>query len=158
VVQKPVKTQFGWHIIKTTGKTRDDFIVEKIVNKIEPSLTTMDKLFNDASDFAFLAENDGFEKVAGELDYDIVETTNFREDSRTIPGLGSNRSLTVFAFENSIGTVSQVFKVAAGYVVCMVSAIDDGGYRPLEEVKAAIENTVKREKKKKKLLSIAQEI
>ena len=34
VIQKPVKSQFGYHIIKTTDKSNQDLVLEKIVNKI----------------------------------------------------------------------------------------------------------------------------
>ncbi|MBN1299614.1 MAG: peptidylprolyl isomerase, partial [Melioribacteraceae bacterium] len=158
VVQRPVKSQFGWHIIKTTGRISEKFVVEKIVNKIEPSHTTLDRLYENANDFSYLADSEGFEKIASELGYDVIETTGFKEDARTIPGLGTNKALTVFAFENGIGSVSPVFNVPSGYAVVMVSEIIKGGYKPLEEVKDAVTNLVKTEKKKEKSLSIARQI
>jgi parvulin-like peptidyl-prolyl isomerase len=158
VIQKPVKSQFGWHIIKTTGKSKNTYVVEKIVNKIAPSMTTLDLIYENAGDFAYLAEDDGFEKVAGELGYPVIETQTFKKDAPAIPGLGSNRSINVFAFDNSIGTVSPVFKVPSGYTVCMVSAIEEEGYKPLEEVKESITNIVRREKKKEKTLEIAENV
>ncbi len=158
VIQKPVKTQFGWHIIKTTGKSNRKYVVEKIVNKIAPSMTTLDMIYENAGDFAYLAEQDGFEQVATELDYTILETPNFKEDATTIPGLGANRAINVFAFENDKGDVSPVFKVPTGYVVCTVFAIDEAGYRPLDQVKGSITNIIKRDKKKEKALEQSEQI
>jgi parvulin-like peptidyl-prolyl isomerase len=40
VVQRPFTSQFGYHIVKVLGKTNYKYVVEKIVNKIEPSGTT----------------------------------------------------------------------------------------------------------------------
>lgn len=158
VIQKPVKSQFGWHIIKTTAKSSSKYVVEKIVNNIAPSMTTLDMIYENAGDFAYLAENDGFEQVAEELDYSVVESPKFKKDAATIPGLGANRSINVFAFDNSKGDISPVFKVPSGYAVCTVSEIDDAGYRPLEEVKSGITNTLKRDKKKAKALEVSKQI
>jgi parvulin-like peptidyl-prolyl isomerase len=157
-IQKPVKSQFGWHIIKTTGRSRTDYIVEKIVNKIEPSATTLDQLFDNASDFAYLADRDGFDKIVEELGYQSVESAPFTEDSKSIPGLGSNKALVKFAFENSKGSVSEVYRVTPGYAVAMVDEVMDAGFKPLEEVRTSIESIVKREKKKERALEIAREI
>ena len=157
-VQKPVKSQFGWHIIKTTGRSRTEYILEKIVNKIEPSATTLDRLYENAKDFAYLADHDDFDEVAKELDYQVVESLPFTEDSRSIPGLGSNKALIKFAFENSTGSVSDVYRVTAGYAVVMVSEEIEEGYKPIDDVRASIETIVKREKKKEKALEITREI
>lgn len=157
-IQKPVKSQFGWHIIKVTGKSNNNFVLEKIVNKIEPSPTTLDRIFQDAGDFAYLAEEDGFDQIASQLGYDVVETTFFNEEARSVPGLGSNKALIVFTFDNSVGTISPVFRVPSGYAVAAVSEIKKGSYKPLEEVKASIDGIVKREKKKDKSLEIARQI
>ena len=158
VIQRPVKSQFGWHIIKTTGKSNKKYVVEKIVNKIAPSMTTLDMIYENAGDFAYLAEKDGFEQVAGELEYTVLETPNFKKDATTIPGLGSNRAINVFAFENDKGDVSPVFKVPTGYVVCTVFEIEEAGYRPLDQVKGSITNIIKRDKKKEKALEQSEQI
>lgn len=158
MIQKPVKSQFGWHIIKTTGKSKTDYVVEKIVNKIEPSGTTIDQLFENASDFAYLADRDGFDEVVAQLGYSVVESAPFAEDTRTVPGLGSNQALVKFAFENSTGSVSPVYRVASGYAVVIVSEVIKAGFKPVDEVRTSIEAVVKREKKNEKALEIARDI
>lgn len=157
-VLKPVKSRFGYHIIKVTGKTNKLFAVEKIVNKIKPSATTVDRLYNDASDFEYLAKKNDFEEEAKMLNYTVSETPPFKEDDFQIPGLGSNRGLIQFAFKNDLGDISNVFKIEAGYVVVMVSNVIKPGFKDFEEVKSQIENKVKIEKKKDRVMEIAAEI
>jgi parvulin-like peptidyl-prolyl isomerase len=158
VVQKPVKTQFGYHIIKTVDRSNQDFVLEKIVNKIQPSATTSDKLYQDASDFSFIAKKDGFENEAKLQKYAVIETPPFDEEAQGIPGLGLNKALVKFAFENSVGEVSDVFKVQAGHVVAMVSDVTKAGLKNFEESKAQIKNTVLQKMKLEKAVSIAKDI
>ncbi|MCF8259924.1 MAG: peptidylprolyl isomerase [Melioribacteraceae bacterium] len=157
-VQKPIKTRFGYHIIKVTGKSNQKFVVEKIVNNINASPTTVDKIYNRASDFAYLAGENDFTKEAELMKFQISETPSFSENAQSIPGLGSNKGAIRFAFDNSVGSISEVFRVAAGYAVVMVSDITEEGYKPLEEVKNQIEINVRNEKKLDKTFAIAQQI
>ncbi len=119
-IQKPVKTQFGYHIIKVTGRSNKNYVVEKIVNEITASATTLDRSFNNAGDFAYIAEKNDFVHEAELLNYNIVETNSFSEEAKVVPGLGANNALLRFSFDSDIDDVSQVFKVAAGYVVATV--------------------------------------
>ncbi|MFH2030545.1 MAG: peptidylprolyl isomerase [Bacteroidota bacterium] len=157
-IQKPVKSQFGWHIIKVIGISDKDYIVEKIFNKIQPSATTLDRIYENASDFAYLSDQNGFEESVSELNYSTIETDGFKEDVNAIPGLGSNKAMVKFAFENSVESVSPVFKVTAGYAVGMVSEKIKAGYQPLEEVKVNMQSQVLREKKNQKAFDMIKEI
>lgn len=158
VIQKPVKTAYGYHIIKVTGKLNQDFVVEKITNKIQLSASTLDKLYQDASDFAYVAKENGFENEAKAMKYDVIETPPFTENAIAIPGLGVNKALVKWAFENSLGDVSDVFKVPAGYVVVKISDITKAGFRKFEDVKNLVRSKVIEEKKFEKALSIAKQI
>ncbi len=157
-IQKPIKSQFGWHIIKVEDKTRKEFVVESIVNKIVASPSTIDRINEKASDFQYLAEENGFDKSATELGYDVVETPELLKTASSIPGLGANRSLLLYAFDSNIDDIGPVFKFQSGYVVAMVSQITEAGYKPLDEVKASVTLLIKREKKADKELLIAKEI
>ncbi|OGU34885.1 MAG: hypothetical protein A2068_15155 [Ignavibacteria bacterium GWB2_35_6b] len=158
VVQKPIETQFGYHVVKVTDKMSDKFVIEKISNKIEASATTIDKIFNDASDFAYLADKNSFEEEAKTLNYEIKESIPFLETTGVVPGLGSNKALIKFAFENGVGDISEVFKVNAGYVVASVAEEMPAGYKTFEEVKPQIENLVKNEKKLAKSFELASQV
>lgn len=158
VIQKPVKTVFGYHIIKVTDRSNQDFVLEKIVNKIQPSASTTDKLYQDAQDFSYLAKENGFENEAKTFKYTPVETPAFNEESQALPGIGVSPALVKFAFDNSVGEVSDVFKVNAGYVVAMISEATKPGLKNFDDVKAQIRNTVLREKKLEKAFAIAKEI
>lgn len=158
VIQKPVKSTFGYHIIKVTGKSNEDYVVESIVNKIDVSATTVDKLFQDAQDFSYIANEKDFESEAKILNYDVVETPPFTEEALAIPGLGMGRAIVKWSFENSKGDVSDVFRVNAGYAVVMVSEEIKAGFKTFEEVKDVVQNGVIREKKFEKAIAVAKEI
>ena len=146
-VQKPIKTRFGYHIIKVTNKSNYKFIIEKIINKIEPSGTTIDKINSDASDFSYLAKKNDFESEANLVKYKIIESKPFKENAFAISGIGVSKALVKFVFENSVGDISDVYKVPSGYVVAMVSEIIPAGHKPLKKVKNEIKNKLMKDKK-----------
>ena len=157
-IQKPIKTQFGYHIIKVTGKSNKKYVVEKIVNEIRASATTLDRAYDNANDFSYIAEKNDFESEAELLEYEIKETPQFKEETKVVPGLGTNNALLRFSFDSGLNDVSSPFKVPAGYVVAKVSEIIKEGKKPFEEVSATINSKLLREKKLDRAVKIANEI
>lgn len=153
-VLKPVKTNFGYHIIKVTGRTNLKFVVESIIIPIKQSEATRDKRFNEASDFAYLAQKNDFKQEAELLNYNVQETPVFQEGIQNVPGIGPNPRLVIFAFENSVGTVSEPYKIPNGYVVVEIAEAKGEHVTPFEEVKEQIKPFVIREEK----LEVAEKI
>ncbi len=158
VIQKPVKTTYGYHIIKVTGKSDKKYVIEKIVNPIKASAATIESNISAARDFSYLADKNGFEKEAQIANYKVLETTPFDEEAYAVPGLGQNKRMIEFAFENSNGDVSDVFKAANGYAVVMISESIKEGFRPFEELKTSLKPVVVREKKYAKALVLADKV
>jgi len=158
VVQKPVKTNYGYHIIKVTGKTSKKYIVEKIINSIKPSAATRDDIYNEANDFAYIAEKNGFDKEAELGNYKVEESPAFNEESSYLPTIGVNKPLLKFAFENGVNTISQVFKGTNGYVVAKISEVINQGVRKFEDVQKQAQALLLKEKKYVKAKSIAEGI
>ncbi len=158
VVQKPIKTNYGYHIIKVTDRSDKKYIVEKIVNQIKQSASSRDQNVNKANDFAYLAKKNDFESEATLLNYTVQETPLFTEMSGSIPSIGQNKRLVQFAFENSINSISEPFKVANGYVVVKISEVDGEKFRPFDELKEQLKPAVIREKKFEKLKTIAENL
>ncbi len=157
-VQKPVKTNYGYHIIKVNAKTDKKFIVEKIVNPITTSAATKDAIYNKANDFSFLAQKNGFESEAKLVNYTVLETTSFVETTYSVPGLGANKRILDFAFNNDLSAVSEAFKATSGYAVVMISEIIKEGIKSFDEVKDILRPQVIREKKFEKAKMIADKI
>jgi peptidyl-prolyl cis-trans isomerase D len=146
-VQKPVKTNYGYHIIKVTAKSNSNYVVEKIVNPVQTSASTIDANFNAAQDFSYVADKNGLEKEAKLMNYNVQESSPFGKETYSIPGIGVNKRLVDFAFENGLNKVSEVHKVTNGYVVARISEVINEGAKPFDEVKSLIQPLVIREKK-----------
>ncbi|UCH64657.1 MAG: hypothetical protein JSW63_08500 [Ignavibacterium sp.] len=129
-----------------TDLTRN-YVAAKIVNPIKQSATTRDERFNSAQDFAYLADKNGFDKEANLMGYNVQESGLFSADANSIPGIGINKRLVQFAFDNSINSVSESFRVQQGFIVATISEVREGGIRPFDEVKDQIKPNTVREKK-----------
>lgn len=156
-IQKPVKTSFGYHIILVTDVSTSKYIVERILNAVNESATTRDEKFNAANDFAYLAQNNDFEKEAELMNYTIQESGNFNLKSASIPGIGANKRLINFAFENSLNSVSEVHKLPTGYVVAQVSEVIADGLEKFEDIQPKVRQLVVMERQFEKSQQLALE-
>ena len=158
VVQKPIKTNYGYHIIRVNGKTDKKFITEKIVEPIKVSPSTVDANYNSAQDFAYIAKKNDFSSEAKLMNYKIKESPEFYKDAAAVPGIGMSKTLVDFAFNNDLNSISDVFKVSEGYVIAQVSEVIKEGVKSFDEVKSQIKPLVLRDKKYEKSLEITQNI
>jgi parvulin-like peptidyl-prolyl isomerase len=146
----PVRTQFGWHIIKVTGKDKREVKILDLGLKVKASSQTMDVAFQQAQDFSVLAKDEGFEKAAENSKLKVQETPDFTKTG-SIPGIGLNDAITSFAFSNKIGAIADPIYVRNGVIIIKVSNIREEGIRPLEEVKSSVRALAVREKKLAKI-------
>jgi parvulin-like peptidyl-prolyl isomerase len=146
----PVRTQFGWHIIKVTGKDKREVKIADLSMKIRASSTTVDGSNQRAQDFQYLAKEEGFEKAAENSKYELRESPEFNKTG-SIPGLGDNDIVANFAFSNKVGTISEPLSVHGGVAIFKVSSIREEGVRPFDEVKNLVKMIALKEKKMEKI-------
>ncbi len=151
------ETQFGYHIIKVTGKKKPvkKVKVAEIVREILPSSKTIQDMYVKASRFS--GENNTAEKFKKAIaDENLSKRTTglFDISKYNISGIENPRQIVRWAFdeERKVGDVSNVFEDDEKYIVAVVTEKEAPGYLPLEEVKSQIEPLVKREKKAEVLL------
>ena len=142
----PVRTQFGWHIIKVTGKDKREVKILDLAMKVKASTQTTDAAFQQAQDFSILAKDEGFEKAAENSKLIVQETPEFTKTG-SIPGIGLNDVITNFAFNNKIGSIADPIYIRNGLIVIKVSSIREEGLRPLDEVKSFVRSYALKEKK-----------
>ncbi|MDP4195167.1 MAG: peptidylprolyl isomerase [Bacteroidota bacterium] len=157
-VQKPIRTNFGYHIIKVTGRSSNSYVAEKLVNRIKASAATSENAYNSANDFIYVAKKGNFDQEAKLMKHKVVETPAFAKDAFGIPGIGPNKALVDFAFDNDQNDISDVYKTPAGYIVAQISQVIKPGVKSYDQVKDQIKPMALREKKYEKAKQIAQQI
>lgn len=157
-VSKPIKTNYGYHIIKVTDRTDKKHVTERILNQVKQSASSRDRNYNMANDFAYLAKKNDFEQEAKLMNYTVQETPLFSDKSVSIPALGQNKRLVTFSFENGVNTIGDPFKVQQGYVVVKITESLGEKFRPFEELKEQLKPIVTREMKFEKAKKIAEDL
>jgi parvulin-like peptidyl-prolyl isomerase len=154
----PVKTQFGYHIIKVNGSSKREVKLAEIRMSIRAGSRTMEEIFERARNFAYFATENGFESEAQAQGLQLQETPEFAQQTGSyVPGIGTNPAMQRFAFENSVGDISEVHRASNGYVVAMIADERDAGFRPLDEVRDQIRAQVVYERQIVKTHEIARQ-
>ncbi|PTB94718.1 foldase [Marivirga lumbricoides] len=162
VINKVVKSQFGYHIIKVTEeKTSRTYKVATIQRDILPSEATRDQVFRKADYFAASTSNlEEFEAKAKEEGYNVRSSGKMTASQRSLGNLGEAREVIRWAFTDAdINKVSTVFEVPDFYVVAVLTEKTEKGTAPLSEVKPQVTREVTKqlqgEKIKEKLASLS---
>ncbi len=151
-ISEPVKTQFGLHILKLTGKREvepDDaadepameYKASHILLKVFASPSTLAAIEEKANGFVQDAVVYGFEESAEDFEMDIIKTGPFSK-SGFIPKLGSVPEISDFAFDAKAGDISDVILARNSLIVCQLDERIPLGYSPFEEVRDRVERTL----------------
>lgn len=144
-VSEPVKTQFGWHIIKLHDtkeemekvKGKEDTMVKQahashILIKAEISQESRDQLYNKLEAFRETAGRIGFQAAIEEHDIPFRHAEPFFI-AGNIQYLGNNREVAEFTFKNKLNTISDMMENTSAMFVVQVSEIKPAGPSTFEE-------------------------
>lgn len=142
-----VETDFGFHVIKVSDKY-NAVLLGTIAQKIEPSETTIDQIYTEASKFEADANEKGFESVAEKNKATVVPSTNIKGYDEYIQGLGVQREMIRWAHnsENAIGSIKR-FDVPQGYVIAKLKSKNETGLISVEMAKDVVSPILRNEKK-----------
>ena len=145
-----VKTPFGFHIIEIEGQKNSQKVMKlaTISRKVEASDATIDKVFRDASNFQISTESKDFSTVAKEGNYALRPVNNIKILGENIPGLGEQRPIVRWAFEerSKVGDVKR-FNVPGGYAIVQITAINEAGLMNTEDASVTALPEIRKQKK-----------
>ena len=140
-MSEPVKTEFGWHLIKVFDAKEDEkgreIKASHILLKTEISQETLDQLKLDAEEFVDRAKKSDLSKAAQEQTLSVSQTGWFSKGGY-IRGLGTNPEVDEFAFKNKIGNTSPVIETDKAFCVFQIKGKRPAGISPLEDVAGVI--------------------
>jgi peptidyl-prolyl cis-trans isomerase D len=150
--KKIVKTQFGYHYIEITDQKNFEpaYKVAYMAKKIEASSATDDAASGLASQFA--GENRSqaaFEENIKKNNYQKLLAPDIQPTASSIPGLGSNRQLVKWIYDDKtgIGDVSEPYTVGDKYIVAMVTDINKEGTMTAAKARLSVEPILRNQKK-----------
>jgi parvulin-like peptidyl-prolyl isomerase len=142
------------HIIKVTGRDSREVKIASIVSRIKPSSQTKNDITERAKDFAYNAKKEDLVKEAQATGLEAKDA-DMTEKMAFIPGVGMNESVSKWAFDNKVGSVSEPYTIPNGWAVFSVAAVKNAGVKPFDEIKDQIQPQVVRKKKIDRLKQVA---
>ena len=145
-----VRTDFGYHIIEilSQGNKQKAIKVGNLSRTIEASDATVDRVFNETSKFEIAVADKNFSEVANESDFTVKPVSAVRALDEAIPGLGSQRPIVRWAYEDGVkvGDVKR-FNIQGGYAIVQLTAINEEGLMSTEKASVTALSAIRKEKK-----------
>lgn len=145
-----VETQFGYHVINIQEQTEREKAVKlaTISRAIEPSEKSMNDLFAEVTNFELKAKEGNFEELAKSNGKEVRPVKDIQQLEESIPGLGAQRRIVQWAFEDGVevGDIKR-FEVSGGYVVAQVTAVNEKGLKSVESASSTVIPILQKQKK-----------
>lgn len=151
-----LESDFGYHIIKVEERTspKKAAKIATITFPIKPSETTLDKVYEEANTFAYDVQGGDYLALAEEKDYVIKPVNAVKILEENIPGLGKQRSIVKWAFENGTKAgATKIFDINNGFVVAQLVNKKADGLESVEDASAKVIPVLKRQKQAATIMS-----
>ncbi|MFI3290199.1 MAG: SurA N-terminal domain-containing protein [Rikenellaceae bacterium] len=130
------------------GKRTKHYKVASIEIPILPSDATRRAAHNAAGVFAVAAKGNYDKFVAAATDSEVSpRSADINSSSRNITSIDGSSEIARWAHRAKVGDLSEIFKVSDGYVVAMLTNVDDSEHMPLKSVEGGIKRTLMNKKK-----------
>lgn len=149
-VSEPVRTQFGWHLIKVEAVNEASVTpLEEAKDKIRDKLAA-DRAKNMAYDRAegfydTTMEGDDLKKIGEDSGLD-VKTTPWFTASGEKSGVSDRRKFATAAFDLAIDQISEILDLNDGYYILQVIEKEEGKIPELSTIKESVKEDLIREK------------
>ncbi len=161
-ISKPVKTNFGWHVIQVIAKHKPvTRTLAQAAQEIRQELVFQEAkgLAYDAAGKAFDAVIDGddLEQVALIAKKEIQKTSAFDQTGKELK-MPSSQAFAHKAFELSSDTISDVIQLGNRYYIIKITDVIDPVTLPLDQVKDRIIARLQAQEQKNMAKQTAEEI
>ena len=149
-----VETQFGFHIISIADQKNFQKAIKlaTIAQKIEPSEKTINDIYSKSTQFVIDAREKGLAAAAKDMNLTVKPVNKMNELDENIPGVGKQRSIVRWAFEEDTdkGTVKS-FDMPNGYVIAALTNRAEKGLMSVEEASTKLLPVLRNKKKAEQL-------
>lgn len=155
----PIKTKFGFHIVKVTGKEKKEFKLAQITKNVVPSGRTKQLLKKKAEDiYSDLKKGQNIDTLA-KINNLTVQTSMDITKQGQVPMAVNNKKILNLLFENKINWISEPVKVQDGYAIYEIIDKKPQGYQNFDSIKvSSVKPKVIDEKKFQILLGTANDL
>ncbi len=145
-----VQTSFGYHVIEILEQKSFNKAIKlaTVAHKIEPSDKTLQDVFNKVSKFEIAAKDGDFNALAEERELTVKPVT-FKALDENIPGLGSQRQVVRWAFEEGtdVGEFKRFSVSGFGFIVAKLVEKNEEGLMSVEDASVSAAPEIRKAKK-----------
>ncbi|MDF7812414.1 SurA N-terminal domain-containing protein [Hymenobacter sp. YC55] len=160
LLPNPVKTSFGYHVIKITApKTTQTYQLATVQKRMEPSEATREAAYTRAQTLKGEATNlESFRKVvAKEKNLQKQEAKGLGRGDQAVNSLQGAREIVRWAYgtagkKTEVGDVSEVFEVGDQYVVAVLTGERTKGTADVASLRPELTAAVRNEEKAKQII------
>jgi parvulin-like peptidyl-prolyl isomerase len=145
-VSEPVRTTFGYHLIRTDEKTVEEgeekVKASHILMRVEPGYDTIDSLRTLITDLRELIGERGLETSAGDMGLELIEPEPFQQGA-FIKDHGYLPRIVNFAFGHDVGKISGTIETEQYVYIVEVTGITPETAMPLEDVREQLVSRIR---------------